>query len=240
MAYFKQIANELRRNIRNGIYQKDNQLPKQAELAELYQTSRVTIQKALNILHAEGLIYGKKGTGTYISQKNSKLDYNSDVYHGLTKRLGQAGTISSQVISFDILLPDETEQEQLKIGKNQPIYDIVRLRLLDGVPLVIEYTAMPVSIIPNLTEDILNGSIYEYLTQLDLTIGDAIRRIKADKPDTYDQKYLNCELTDPILEIEQTVFLSDGRPFEYSHSRHRYDMGDFVVMNIGRVQQKRN
>jgi len=239
MAYFNQIANELRRNIRNGLYKKDNQLPKQTELAEQYQTSRVTIQKALNLLQAEGLIYGKKGTGTYINPKQSVLDYNADIYHGLTKRLGQAGVISSQIISFDILLPDELEQEKLKIDKNQPIYDIVRLRLLDGVPLVIEYTAMPVAIIPNLTEDILTGSIYQYLNSLNLTIGDALRRIKADKPDTYDQKYLNCELTDPVLEIEQTVFLTDGRPFEYSHSRHRYDMGDFVVTNIGRVQQHR-
>ena len=41
-------------------YEKNQKLPKQTELAITYKTSRVTIQKALNLLQVEGIIYAKK------------------------------------------------------------------------------------------------------------------------------------------------------------------------------------
>ena len=38
--------------------------------------------------------------------------------------------------------------------------------------------------------------------------------------------------TDPVLEVEQVVYLDDGIPFEYSQTRHRYDKGDFTATNL--------
>nr|WP_308292748.1 UTRA domain-containing protein [Streptococcus parauberis] len=55
-----------------------------------------------------------------------------------------------------------------------------------------------------------------------LQIGSGIRQIRADKPDNFDQIYLECAKDDPVLEIEQVVFLKDGRPFEYSETRAKY------------------
>lgn len=150
----------------------------------------------------------------------------------LTKRLGETGKITSKIISFAILFPDEKEQEKLKIRSDQQIYDIVRLRLFDDIPVVLEYTIMPLHVIPGITEEVLSSSVYSYITnQLHSSIGTSVRRIKADRADTYDQQYLACAATDPILEVEQTVYLGDGTPFEFSQSRHRYDMGDFIVVN---------
>ena len=47
-----------------------------------------------------------------------------------------------------------------------------------------------------------------------------------------DQKYLDCATDDPILELEQQVYLKDGRIFEYSQTRQRYDKGSFLFTNI--------
>ncbi|MGM9904600.1 hypothetical protein A5844_000975 [Enterococcus sp. 10A9_DIV0425] len=232
MANYHDIAADLRSKINHGYYEKEKKLPKQAELATLYHTSRVTIQKALNILQLEGIIYGKKGTGTFINDSYSTFDYNAKINRGLTRRLGETGKISSKIISFAIIYPDEKEQEQLKIKSNQKIYDIVRLRLFNDIPFVLEYTIMPLHVIPGVTEEVLTSSVYGYITnQLHSTIGTSVRRIKADRADKYDQKYLACSAADPILEVEQTVYLGDGTPFEFSQSRHRYDMGDFIVVN---------
>lgn len=60
MANYHDIAADLRSKINHGFYEEEKKLPKQSELAADYQTSRVTIQKALNILQMEGIIYGKK------------------------------------------------------------------------------------------------------------------------------------------------------------------------------------
>ena len=218
MAYYHDIAADIRTQISHGKYEKNQKLPKQTELAITYKTSRVTIQKALNLLQVEGIIYAKKGTGTFVSEAYSTFDYNARVNRGLTKRLGKTGKLTSRIISFDTLLADEQEQSKLRLGKEDRIYDIVRLRLLDDVPVALEYTIMPVAMIPGITEEILKASV-------------SIRRIKADRPDIYDQQHLICSPNDPILEVEQTVYLENGIPFEFSQSRHRYDMGDFIVAN---------
>ncbi len=48
---------------------------------------------------------------------------------------------------------------------------------------------MPVHLVPNLTEDILHNSIYNYLHHdLKLKFGVAYRKIKAAKADDWDQK----------------------------------------------------
>lgn len=232
MARYHEIANDIRTQITNGLYKKEEKLPKQIELANLYQTSRVTIQKALDLLQIEGIIYGKKGVGTFVSGPLSVYDYNVQKNKGLTKKLGDLGILTSKIISFEVLFPHEKEQEKLKIQKNDPIYDIVRLRLLDDEPLALEYTTMPVYLIPGITEEVLEGSIYQYITEnLGLQMGPSTRRIKADKSDRYDQKYLECAVDDPVLEVEQVYYLQNGIPFEFSQTRHRYDKGDFTIIN---------
>ncbi|MBC8829849.1 UTRA domain-containing protein, partial [Escherichia coli] len=45
------------------------------------------------------------------------------------------------------------------------------------------------------------------------------------------QEYLACGEHDPVLEVEQVVYLKDGRPVEYSRSRHRYDTRSFIMVD---------
>ncbi|GER70330.1 GntR family transcriptional regulator [Weizmannia acidilactici] len=238
MAKYKMIADEIRRRIKSKVYEVSKPLPEQVKLAEEFHTSRVTIQKALDLLAVEGLVYSKQGSGTYV-RKNawqmSNLDSRADDYLGLTNKMANEGKISSMVISFQLRFPNEDECEKLIIEKNEPIYDIIRLRRLNDEPYLIEHTKMPVEVIPGLTEDILYKSIYTYIRKdLGLKIGGANRRIRADKPDELDQKYLECDKCDPVLEVNQVVYLDNGVPFEYSRTRHRYDKGDILVVDLNR------
>lgn len=236
MVKYKMIADEIRNRIINKIYDSSKPLPEQEKLAAEFETSRVTIKKALDLLFVEGLVYSIQGSGTFV-RKNalqmSKLDSRADEYTGLTGQMKGKGEISSVIISFDVRFPDEDECEKLMITKNKPIYDIIRFRLLDDEPYLIEHTKMPVDVIPDLTEEVLHQSIYEYIKHdLGLKIGGANRRIRADKPDEFDKKYLKCNECEPVLEVNQVVYLDSGVPFEYSRTRHRYDMGDILVVDL--------
>ena len=63
-----------------------------------------------------------------------------------------------------------------------------------------------------------------------LKFGIAYRKIKAVKADDWDQKYLKAKKNDPILELEQIVWLNNGQPVEYSTSRNRYDERNYIVV----------
>lgn len=236
MAKYITIAEEIRERIVTGVYPVDKALPEQVKLAKEFETSRITIKKSLELLAVEGLVYSKQGSGTYV-RKNalqmSKLDNKLDEYVGVAHQLADRSSIESQVLKFDVRFPNEWECEKLLIDKTQPIYDIIRLRFVENAPFLIEHTLMPVHVIPGVSEEILKQSIYDYIKgALGLKFGGANRHIRADKPNELDQEHLECSLTDPVLEIEQVVYLTNGVPFEYSKSRHRYDKGDVLVVNV--------
>ena len=120
---------------------------------------------------------------------------------------------------------------QLNLDENDPVYEIIRLRLLDDEPLVIEHTYMPVSQVPALSKKILEGSIYSYLhKKLHIKFGGVFRRIKADLPDEYDRQYLGASETTPILEIEQIVCTNSGVNLEYSRSRNVYSNRSYIMV----------
>lgn len=233
MTKYLDIAAELKRRIHSGRYAPGENLPEQKNLAREFKTSRMTIQKALETLNKEGLSYSIQGSGTYVKKNaNFITDFKirSDQYVGTTQLFGKNHKVSSQIIDFYISNPDRSAQEALKIDRNQPVYNIIRLRFIDENSYAIEYTTMPTMVIPGVTEKVLHNSVYKYIQEnLGLKIGAAYRIISADQPDEFDRKYLDCKKTDPVLQVKQNVYLTDGTPFEFSHTRQRFDRGKFVI-----------
>lgn len=110
------------------------------------------------------------------------------------------------------------------------IYDIKRLRIVDHDPYALEYTIMPVNIIPKIDKTILGGSVYAYIEEvLRQKIGSAYRRISAAKPTEDDKKYLSCKSDDPVLKVNQIVSLESNIPFEFSETHHRFDKESISV-----------
>jgi GntR family transcriptional regulator len=234
MPLYQDIANHIGETIRQGKYTAGDRLPDQKKLAEQFKTSRMTIQKALNILNAAGMTYSVQGSGTYVKHnidEMSKLNLRVDQYVGTSSLLGGKAKIVSQVIKFKVDFPTKDEQERLHLDPGDPVYHIIRLRNVDGAPFALEHTAMPVGVIPGINDEVLHKSIYGYIrTNLKKVIGAAYREISADKPDHYDKEYLHCDDTTPVLQTFQVVYLEDGTPFEYSATRRRYDSGSVTVL----------
>lgn len=237
LAKYSDIANEMRRRIQMDEYDPDQPITDEISLTKEFSCSRMTVKKALDILVMEGLLYRKRGHGTFIvksvKEKNlvNVLD-NENV--GLTKTVGREH-VESDIIAFEIQFPTEDVAAHLSIDLQTPIYHIIRLRKVNGEPYVLEKTYMPSAIIKDLTEIVLKGSVYDHITEkLGLTIGGSHRKIRADKPKDLDQQYLHCAADDPVLEMEQVAYLNTGIPFEYSFARHRYDKFVFKTVIIKR------
>lgn len=231
---YEQIAEEIRKRIRDGIYQTKTAIPDQNTLAKEFGVSRMTIKKSLDGLSMAGLIYTRRGDGTYVlGDIPLKIDTNSPAqkHTGLTAELGSR--LSSQVIQFTTIMPTEELMEHLKINHDEPVLNIIRLRLVNKEPYVLEHTYMPKKLMPNLNNRVLKHSIYNYLEKdLNLKLGGAYRKIHADFSNNLDIRYLGSQPNDPILEVEQVAWLQNGIPFEYSFSRNKYDTRSYTVLDI--------
>lgn len=231
MSRYRDIANSIEKEIIEKKYLK--KLPEQFQLAAKYKTSRVTIVHALKLLSQKKLIRTVKGHGTFILAKSiPDIFLNSGVAEndGFTKHVKGGGQLESHIVSFNIRKPTHDEVLALNINKGDDVYDIIRQRILNGQPAKLEYTVMPVKRIPGITKEVLHKSVYSYIQNtLGLKIGKDDRVITADKSDAYDMRYLDCSSDDPVLCVNQKAYLADGRPFELSESRNRYDRGALTV-----------
>ncbi|STT49652.1 putative transcriptional regulator [Klebsiella pneumoniae] len=87
-AKYLQIAREIKKRIISQQYPASAPLPDQFALAAEFSTSRMTIQQAMRQLIVEGLIYTRKGQGTFV-RKNflqlSQWELPGSDYFGATK-----------------------------------------------------------------------------------------------------------------------------------------------------------
>ncbi|MBW8013093.1 GntR family transcriptional regulator [Lactobacillus helveticus] len=236
-AKYLEVADELRKRIEQGIYSKQEPLPGQETFAHEFNVSRLTVKKSFDGLERQGLVYKQSGLGTFVVGEipiKRDTDAPANAFIGLRNQLGK-DAIKSQIVHFSVEFPDEQMQKNLEIKKTEPVYNILRLRLYNDKPLILEHTYMPVKLVPDLDENILHKSIYDYIHKnLNLKFGHAYRKIRAAKPDKYDQKYLQAKQDDPILELEQIIWLTNGQPIEYSVSKNRYDTRDYVLLDNNR------
>lgn len=237
MNKYEKISIEVRDRIKSGYYPQEHPIPDEHSLAKEFNCSRMTIKRALDVLVMEGLLFRKRGHGTFIIQttvKDTELNVMGAESLGFS-RLVTNQQVKSKIIAFDIEFPSDEVAHQLVIEKNEPVYHIIRLRIVDDEPFVIEETYMPSKLIPDITEEVLHKSVYRHIQDtLDLKIGVAHRKIRACKSNEFDQKYLDCKSDDPVLEVEQVGYLNTGIPFEYSFSRHRYDKFVFTTVTVSK------
>lgn len=226
MKKYELIANKIKEQIISKYYTKGHILPDQQTLAQNFNVSKITIKNALDILANEGFVLKTSGFGTVVIGPSTLItdkDAPASNFEGLTKQEG-SDRVSSQVIKFDLEFPTDEVKKNLNLKDEEPVYHIIRLRMLDKEPFILENTYMPVNLVPGLSQSVLESSIYTFIhNTLNLKFAGIARNIQARQADTLDIRHLNVTKNTPILEVEQIVWLVNGTPIEYSTSRNEFN-----------------
>lgn len=235
MIKYKEITFDIRDKILNGKYKPNEQLPFEKDLCKKYSASRMTVKKALDLLVAEGLVVKRRGAGSFIkdmTEEEIQEIIEKKQFVGLTNTcLGHE--VTSKVLDFRIVQADEKIANTFKIDTNDFVYFIHRVRYVDGEPTVIEKTYMPLSIAEGIKMEDINGSIYNFLQKkLELKVQSAHSTVRIKKADKLDEQNLLLMEGEPIAEVEKVVYLENGRAFEHSFCRHRYDNFEFKAITI--------
>lgn len=235
MLKYEKIAFDIREGILNERYKPNEQLPYEKELCEQYNVSKMTVKKALDLLVNDGLIIKRRGSGTFvkdITEKEIQRIIEKKQFSGLTTTsIGHK--VTSNVLEFKIINAKKEIADILKIEEDEFIYFIHRVRYVDDKAVVIEKTYIPLNLIPGMKLVDVKKSIYGYIKdKLGLNIQSAHSTVRAMKSDELDRKYLDLEKDEPILEVERIAYLDNGKVFEYSFSRHRYDKFEFKSITV--------
>ena len=232
---YEAIAADVRRSIEDGALKPGDKLPTVVEFCELYGVSKITVKRAIEQITEEGLVTSRRGSGTYVKDsagfpdKAFYLGKNDRAQGFAYEHRGQK--VESVVYDFSITNPPAEVAAQLSLAEDDFAYHIVRVREADGVPIVIEYTYMPLELIPGLKKKDLYGSVYSFIREkCGLKISSFHRTVRAVAATEEEAERLSCKPGSPLLELNQIGFLDSGAAFEYSVSRN---VGDrFELHNV--------
>lgn len=223
---YKKIMDDLKRKIFAGQFP-DMKLPDERTLSETYQVSRSSVKHALNKMEHVGIIFKKRGSGTFINPlyiKNESIFNYEGSNLGVTDNFQMHGQKPKvKVLSFEVISPTEELQRDLFIDTYDFVYKIVRLRLFDDEPFMIETGYIPIKIVQNLNQEIIEGSIFNYLEDAhNLAVTKSFLSVFAEPSQAEDQELLQLQPHEPVGVMEGIFFLDNGTPFEFSHMRFHY------------------
>ncbi|MBY0010940.1 GntR family transcriptional regulator [Paenibacillus typhae] len=223
---YKQIIDDLKMKIFAGEYP-DMRLPDERTLSETYQVSRSSIKRALAKMESVGIIFKKRGSGTFINPlyiKNESIFNYEGSNLGVTDNFQMHGTKPKvKVLSFEVIPPTKELQRDLFLGPHDFVYKIVRLRLFDDEPFMIETGYIPIKIVQDLNQTIIEGSIFNYLEDSrNLAVTKSFLSVFAEPSEPDDQELLHLSPNEPVSIMEGIFFLDNGTPLEFSHMRFHY------------------
>ena len=125
--------------------------------------SRSTVRQAFAHLEEEGFVVRRRGKGTFVSAP--KVQRPLSRLCSFTRQMAELGIEStSEILEFEKVCADD---EGVPFGLSGEAYKIVRLRLTDGRPFMIDTVYFPVYLAPALTKEALEGrSLYDLIEEM--------------------------------------------------------------------------
>lgn len=224
---YYQLENIIRKKIENGEYKIDEKISSERKLSEELNLSRMTISKAINNLVEEGVLYRKRGQGTFVSK--DKVDFFPGLM-GFTEIMKRKGMKpSSKVISQEIIVPNKTICQKLQISENEKVILTQRLRLADNQIINLEKSFVPYSLCKKLLEiDLSKESIYKQLTTEGYKPTKVVQEIQAILSNEELSELLQINIDEPILKRERITF-SNYTSIEFSLNFYRGDIYSMIM-----------
>lgn len=209
------VADHLRQEILEKQYVINEQLPQENAIADAYNVSRITVRKALDILVDENLIYRIQGSGTFVKDNQAHETGSQES----SLEIFDFSKFKVKLLNFAVNKPNVKIMDQLNVNEFDFTYEIERLILDEEDVVALQKVYMPAKIIQGMRMDVLNGSIYEFLTgELNMTLGSAIRTISSEIANEDVMQTMGLKEKEPLLTMEQRSFLTSGQIFEYVYN----------------------
>jgi GntR family transcriptional regulator len=220
---YQEIAGELRRRVAGGEFAGGGLLPSEAQLAVTFAASRVTVRRALEELHDEGLIDSRQGLGWFAAADP------------LRQSLGRLGTIEAQladagiaserrVLDFGFVTAPARVRKILGVRR---VLEVRRCNLADSRPFARVTVWCPERLGKGLSlADVERAPFYELL---DAQLGGATQTIAAAAATNDDAELLEVPAGSPVLMCRRTTRTVAGDAVLYSEHVFAGHRTEFVV-----------
>src|SRR5580692_4804496 len=226
-----QIEDWLAGQIVGGALVPGDRLPTEHDLAAWFGVSRMTLRHALAELARRGLVtraVGRHG-GTFVAAP--KLEQDLTTLAGFSEQLRRHGMVAgARVLTASQRPAGPAAGAALRLAETDPVYEVRRIRLADGRPIVLERSLFPAARFPDMLDCRLDGSLYELLeVKYGLRPYRARESLEPVTAGVREAEALEVAEGAPLMLVERTAYAKSGEPLEFARDLFRGDRTRVVV-----------
>lgn len=215
---YRQIYRSMLKEIRTGAWAEGQQLPTEEELCRLFDVSRITVRRALQLLEAEGLLRRTPRRGTFVHRQTMRLPLQR-IYSFADILDENSEGVHSLLLSFETIPCPEMEAKLLQLPENEPVFRLERIWLQGGKPFAYGSSILRCSAWPALTAgEIRKSGVYGAMRAVGGASPDhATETFQAVLMDRRAARHLNRPVKSAALRVERLAFQKET-PVEFSAS----------------------
>ncbi|HIT73023.1 MAG TPA: trehalose operon repressor [Candidatus Fimicola cottocaccae] len=225
------IYKDLKNKIESEEYSFQEFLPSENTLVTEYSCSRNTIRRAMADLIKEGYVQAIQGKGVVnifqpVEQSTFKI---GGIESFKESAIRNHQVYSTKVVHFQYVIADKKIEKRTGFLEGTELIYIQRIHYFDGNPLIVNHNYFLKELMPELSVEVAEKSIYEYLENtLNMTIVTSKRIMTVEKMNKIDSTYLDLKDYNCLAVVSSQTYNSDGIMFEYTQSRHHPDYFRFI------------
>ncbi|MFD4924389.1 GntR family transcriptional regulator [Streptomyces goshikiensis] len=214
------VADVLRARILAGEWEIGERLPSRARLAVEYRVGRNVMQRAVDRLIIDGLLEGRAGSGTYLRMPRERLRLVRSRHHERQDRR-ERGRADAWDSHSQVRVPaPETIAERLAISSGDLCVHTHYEFLAEGQPVQLSASWEPMAITDGtpivLPEQgpLAGKGVVERMRSIGVVISTVVEVPRPARATQRQANLLGISVGDLVLQIERTIFDTDGRPVE--------------------------
>jgi GntR family transcriptional regulator len=246
---YLQIADDLRKQIEDGVLPPGGRLPTEDQLGDAYSASRNTVRDAVKRLISQGLVETRPGQGTFVTRTIDPfvtvLTNDAKTGFGGGEGAHYLSTVSAEhrvprhgPVRVEVQIPPAVIANRLRIPPDAQVVLRHQQRFIDEIPWSLQTSFYPLDFIQRgginllMAQNIEDGTV-RYLSK---TIG--VRQtgyrdwITARLPDDIEQNFFGIGHDSTVFEIFRTAFDQNNTPMRLTVTVYPADRNQFIV-NVG-------
>jgi GntR family transcriptional regulator len=214
---YQQIAENIQKQIEEGIYKEGSKIPTEQELMEQFKVSRTTVRLAVGDMLEKGLIEKKQGKGTFV--RKMPIFNAEQGFRGMYETLVAAGmSPETKLVKFQMEEANEATQKALQLQEGELVKTIYRLCFVEGKPVVLARIHLHPDVSDLVSfEEARHQPIHIILEQkMDTPVRQAHFEIFAENAQEEIAKALCLGEKEAVLGAERILYTQEGLPVEHS------------------------
>lgn len=241
----ERIAAEIRKLIMSGDWEPGKRVPTNAQLREQYETSNVTIQRALQILKDEKFLEGQVGVGVFVRGERAQTiqpahfiapSEPGQPYRWLTEATKRGQRSKYKMLQVAEVVPPVEVARAMRLEEGATAMLRSRIGFLDDQPAELVHSWYPMELARGTRladRRLIPGGSPALLQEMGYPTRSQDDAVAARPATTEEYEALEIPRDVPVIEVFRIVYSDNEKPIEVTlltKPAHRFKMGYHVEL----------